>query len=411
MRFFPILPMLFFVTVAACALSAETVPQNVVSMWDCPMPLKGVPGAGFEEVPGIEHHRIFDGTMETGGYNHHAAIIYYKGLFYAMWSNQHYAEDAPGQKVFYSVSKDAKNWSPHRTLFPSLQPERSWEGTGINLSANRWEVHGGRLYARGWCGATVAWEDVNGDQSAVRSKQFNHAVRKHYDFLYRSVSAGGTLGPIASFNHQELPSDILYPVHKASAVYPDLEKIKHMPDTAEIVKTSGRRLTEPAFYQAADGDYVILFRDANYSHRKWVSFSKDGKTWSPAVPTDIPDSPSATFAMTLDSGTILLFGNHMAPKFDSASPRHYGRDPLTVSISTDGKHFTKTYAVRSGQTDYSVPVKQVKGRGGGAQYSKAILVKNTVYVIYSMGKEDVWISMFSLDTLISEDASHVSESN
>ena len=374
---------------------------DAVNMWKCPMPNPDLPGAGYPDLPGVEHHLIFDAMPDTGGYNHHATMVRYNGLYYAMWSNQPYGEDAPGQRVLYSVSNDGKNWKPFRELFSPMHPVTSWENTGINLSANHWFVQDGKLYARAWCGATVAWSDRDQTREVQkRTVEFCYAVRKKYNYLYREILPGGTLGPVASFTPEELPDDILVPVGNMRELYPEFVETPLKPETSDIIKSCGRRLCEPVYYKTPDGEQVLIFRDDNFSHRKWVSFSKDWKTWTPAAPTDIPDSPSASAVLTLEDGTILLFGNHMAPKFDSDKPRHYGRDPLMVSISRDGKQFTKTYAVRSGKVEYSVPPEMVKGRGGGgAQYPSVILENGTVFVIYSMGKEDIWVSTFPLSSV------------
>ncbi|MEO6978411.1 MAG: hypothetical protein ABI113_08530, partial [Mucilaginibacter sp.] len=44
-------------------------------------------------------------------YNHHAAIIEFKGKLVATWSNGLIDEDSSGQRVVFSVSTDFKHWS------------------------------------------------------------------------------------------------------------------------------------------------------------------------------------------------------------------------------------------------------------------------------------------------------------
>ena len=41
----------------------------------------------------------------------------------------------------------------------------------------------------------------------------------------------------------------------------------------------------------------------------------------------------------------------------------------------------------------------MKGRGGGGQYPSALAHDGVLYVLYSMGKEDVWLSRVALADL------------
>jgi predicted neuraminidase len=152
---------------------------------------------------------------------------------------------------------------------------------------------------------------------------------------------------------------------------------------------------------AKDGRWVMLLRDnENFSHRLFRSVSDDnGKTWPPAHPTDIPDSPSRRDTVRLDDGTILLVGNQVSPAFDNGKERtHYNRDPLTVAISRDGYNFNGVFALR-----WNLPktwrVPGVLGRGIGAQYPSAIIHGGVLYVLYTVGKEDVefcWLPLSAL---------------
>jgi len=77
----------------------------------------------------------------------------------------------------------------------------------------------------------------------------------------------------------------------------------------------------------------------------------------------------------------------------------YNRTPLTVSLSPDGYRFNRAFALRCGQQPWRVPTQEVLGRGGGWQYPSAIVHDGTLYVLYSMGKEDICISSVPLTAL------------
>ena len=133
----------------------------------------------------------------------------------------------------------------------------------------------------------------------------------------------------------------------------------------------------------------------------YVSISPDGHGWDPAVAADIPDSPSLTTNVTLDDGTVVLIGNQMGPAFDNLDQvTHYGRDPLTVAVSPDGYRFEQAFALRCGTQQYRTPQLDVRGRGGGAQYPSAIVRQGILYVQYSMGKEDIWVSSVPVEAIL-----------
>ena len=91
-----------------------------------------------------------------------------------------------------------------------------------------------------------------------------------------------------------------------------------------------------------------------------------------------------------------MIGNQVALPFDQKQPRHHTRSPLVISVSRDGIVFDFAAAVRTG-----VPAIRVrgKGKGPGYQYPAAIVVGNDLWVLYSIGKEDVAISRVPLDEL------------
>ncbi|HAI13784.1 MAG TPA: hypothetical protein DCM28_18905 [Phycisphaerales bacterium] len=88
----------------------------------------------------------------------------------------------------------------------------------------------------------------------------------------------------------------------------------------------------------------------------------------------------------------------MATAFDNADKRrHYGRDPLVLSVSNDGYRFTSAYALRCGKQQYRVP--NVKGRGGGPQYPNLSVYGDKLYVMYSIGKEDIAVTIVPLSAI------------
>lgn len=385
--------------------SAKGTP--VVDMWAAPMPDPDKPGAGFPILEQAEHAKVYHATKDRGGYSHHAQLIVLDGVFYAMWSNHPHGEDSPGQFVRFSISRDGENWSQPRPLFPpygEIKPFRALGPFGT-AQAGGWIVHEGKLYGMMGILDTVGY--ANTDRSSTRKKrdhEHKFRVKRFLGVVARSVELAD--GEPALGRPFELPHD------QALGLDPDQPLTEALVplggerrETAEALIEARRarrpwrglkavdspRPTEPTFYRAADGKWVCLMRDDAYSHRMYVSVSEDGNEWPPARPTNIPDSPSLSDTLSLPDGRVLLIGNQVAPAFDNwDAVSHYNRDPMTVAVSPDGYRFTRAYALRTGSPGHRVP--GVGGRGRGAQYPSALVHDGRLHVLYSMGKEDIWIS-------------------
>lgn len=396
---------LIMVTSAAVAFADDLKKPPVRHMWQCGTPEAGVRGAGFPILDKVEHYPLYLATRETGGYSHHSRLLHHNGRFYAMWSNHRYGEDGPGQRVLWSTSEDGVSWEKWSELFPSPMPMRPSVEPGFVLTAGGWKVVGDRLFALASATSVTGFE--NSDRTSFRERpdrEHRFRKRERRGRFAREVMVDGSLGDIFCLDKTppEL-DDLAFPAAPSDA-----------PEFAEIAKgirdqfprrrlpegIDTNRLCEATFYQAKDGRHVVLLRDDCYSHRMYVSVSEDGENWPTAYPTDIPDSPSLTTNVVLEDGTVLLIGNQMAPEFDNpGKPDHYGRDPLMVSVSADGYLFTRAYALRCGQQPWRVPKSEVRGRGGGGQYPSALVDGGHLYVLYSMGKEDVWVSRVPLAEL------------
>ena len=381
----------------------------VKRMWSCPPHDWGKPALGIPMAKGVRHAPIFEPEAEEGAYNHHPELTWHRGRFHAMWSNNMLGEDLAGQRVLFAVTDDVTTWPEARPLFP--QPGESWnhrlEGAretgrrGFYLTAMKWIPLDDRLFA-------VATFD---------------SVRGRVTPLVREVFADGSLGEIfairATFERVEqefFPLEIIVPEQE-----PHLSLSRRLLElylTREYLPSwnfgiedllprprmvEGHPMCEWSVHRATDGRYVMLARDLRHSHRMYcgVSTSAAATSFPPLEPTDIPDSPSKAVTVNLSGGTVLLIGNQLAQEFDGLdSRRHYDRDPLTISVSPDGYRFERQLVLRwEGGRRWRVPRGTVHGRGPGCQYPAALVREGMLYVIYSIGKEDVGISWVELERL------------
>ena len=138
-------------------------------------------------------------------------------------------------------------------------------------------------------------------------------------------------------------------------------------------------------------------KDFLYSHCLYASLSRDGgKSWTKPVRTNIPDSPSRSSAGSLPDGRCYLVGNQVAEPFSKREHKHYTRDPLVVSVSEDGVSFDRAAAIRTGAPGLRA---RGGGKGRGYQYPATVIVGDSLWVLYSVGEEDIAISCVPLDRL------------
>ncbi|MDZ7721242.1 MAG: exo-alpha-sialidase [candidate division KSB1 bacterium] len=377
----------------------------IVHMWEAPMPNPDKSAAGFPILQNVSHICIFKATPETGAYNHHSQLFHYQGKFYAMWSNHPHGEDCAGQRVLYSMSNDGINWDSWKELFPPPGDVKGWDQNGLFFWAGGWAVIEDKVYARALCTLREGFENSDGTSfSATRDKEHHFIKRIQYSDFIRRVYPDGRLGDIFPLSDNLPPTaqlDFSYTTpqnRQDSLLVQALKEAYKTPNQPESVDNV--RLCEPTYYQAKDGTQLCLLRDLSHSHRIYVSIREKEGSWKLAMPTDIPDSPSLSTTVTLEKGTVFLIGNQTAPKFDNpAEPRHYKRDPLTIAVSLNGYLFDRVFALRSGRGEFRV--EGVKGRGsGGGQYPSALVKNDKLYVQYSLRKEDICVSIVSIDNIL-----------
>ena len=398
----------------------KTTPDDtpVIPMWKAPMPTRNrAKAAGFPLLKGVEHFDVWKPASEKDGtYSHHPDLIYHDGRFYALWSNGWFEEDSPGQRILYSTSKDGRSWTPAAELFEPPGPiaQRDTENrrvSGIHLVPDRWVVLDGKLY-----GIVYVF-----------------GAGKSYP-IARELAADGTRGEAVLVH--DLPENTSLPDPKYLRVsrrdpalaakinqwYKDNDAISWWAICSDEpgvprVAVDGAVLHESFVFRSKHG-LVLGMRDFSNnwsefgekfatskrnSNRIYASFGDGKGGWSVPYPTDIPDSPSRTHALRLPDGRVLLCGNQIAPEFDKSLG--HVRDPLTLAVSPDGEFFTKVFAVRSGGSTrpahrFAELAKKLSGRRpAGFGYPSMVHHDGTVYILYSISKEDIAITLVPLGAL------------
>ncbi len=305
----------------------------------------------FANLPRIRsEHVVVSDVRAKGGVNQHNYLMHFDDQYWLMWSDGPGVEDRVGQRVKYATSRDGVKWSEPRYLTPvppNSGPDSPHYGKRSNegfryIARGFWDRDGellalasldeaagffGRsleLRAFRWNAATDEWDDAglvydnainNFPPKRLANGQWMMS-RRPYDYSRRGVQF--LVGGVESLDRWES-----YPVHGSSTEL-----------TAE----------EPFWWELPDGTLAAMFRDNRRSGYIYRSFSQDnGRTWSVPVQTNFPDARSKFHGVRLSDGRYVLVSN----------PHPRKRDPLALSISSDGVVFTKMgYLVGGRQVDY-----------------------------------------------------------
>ncbi len=387
--------------------------------------------AGFRLVEGTEHVELMRVTPETGTYSHHAHILHDSHRFYATWSNHLCREDGPGQRVLFSTSSDGQQWTEPAECFPPLSPVlANSDRPSLVLTANGLHLVEGTVYA------------VAGVNACGPGFGRKYGSRACYGNLARSIGPDGTLGPLFPLGDERPPSLEGFPHEIAppddprlAALAQRIVALRHRPESCPswsfwptesgdedyalstgnwkrfghtVLAVDGHRMCEPTSYRRpVDGVVVRLFRDLKRSGRIYASvFDETEKAWSPIGPTELPDAASRSVAGRLPDGSIYLVGNLTWAAHEQRTPGRFGRrDPLVLAVSDDGVTFDRAWTIRSGAPAlrFSRPPGGGGGRlgkGTGFQYPHATVVDDNLWVIYSVGKEDVAVSRVPLKSIL-----------
>jgi len=359
--------------------------------------------------PKLDVERVFLYRPETEWtYSHHPSLAFFRGRYYAVWSNGRRDEDAPGQRLLLSTSTDFRTWTEPAPLVDTLPGRHS----DLVLTAAGFHQHEGTLVA--YFGQYEYRPD-----SLAGNERKSPSDRGHQDTCLRArtTTDGETWSEVLEMgvpivpNHPPQPTasgrliisgNVMFPYTDDPAgltgwtpagIYPpDLAgRLVDDSETFHIVRERAGwpvGLCEGSFYQTDDRTLHMLLRSG--THRLWVSESADdGTTWSEPVETAFTDNVSKFHCGRLPDGRFYCVST------PDPEPRS-ARCPLVIALSEDGARFDRNCILADEPYEQKRPGMH---KGGEYGYPHTLIHEGHLCVIISRQKEAVEVLRVPLSSL------------
>lgn len=363
-------------------------------------------------IPGVQNIQVYrsskaatnlfdpDQPPQKGWtYHHHHDLACWRGLLYAAWAATPADEDIPPYRVMYSTSSDGYRWSTPAHLFP---PGTAW--------ATRF------YFYRASNGVMLAMACAGMSAEALVAGYVKEDIKQ--SLLVRRIGEDHSLGPVHSLIkplsggpppfEQSGDRKFVAAGREAAGHSPLLEQQDYGRYAGEKAMKWHRAEAWPdgvlpafgmwkfgkafSFYHRADGMLVGLCKMG------WVTLSGDeGKTWSLPVrpPTLVTGSAKIWGQRTPDGRYALVYNPHPGERF-----------PLAMTSGEDGVTFRGMGIVHG-----EVPPVRYAGhhKDVGPQYIRGVaewagdagtIDRSAFWVVYSMSKEDIWVSRIPLPTYL-----------
>jgi hypothetical protein len=383
-------------------------------------PTEGKAFCGFKmlaEKDGITHAEVYHATKESGAYNHGAMIDWHDGNLLLTWKNSPIDEDSPGQRILFSQSFDGANWTKtdgKNVMFPSVSSKTN----PAALFAGPTAIINGKRYAtaspKQMClfpdpyPSTQLLRRVGSGVPAKLGPPFWGAdtiptgfeeASKREGIVTSAAMDQETQQDVATLtNWSRLPCDTAHGTTKCEACINgcDSNQNSSMLWRPASGLGAGEVLgggAEYTHYTVPNSTTEVILHRTKKHHMAFTFRPHPLDTWSALMDTDIPDVDANLNAGRLPDGRIYLVSNACPKNAD-------GRDPLTVSTSTNGWDFNRSVGVMSckqlGGTEKCGPRIAGKAKDKGPSYPQGVAVTSPasvsgLYVVATNNKEDVWV--------------------
>ena len=331
---------------------------------------------------------------ELYAYNHHPHITKFGNMFYVIYSQGYENEDDLGQRVMYATSEDGKIWNEPEILSDSCYGELYPEQETVQFPLGFFN-NGEKLYA------FYVIKEI--DPESVSENGAYDYVTVSNVYYYTELVDGEWTEPVksecslGSYASAKLINGVYYTT-TATGVRYSTDGINWVTRglTNEQVNTAVANgavsLSEGTLYMT--DNYVLhLFMRGGDGYIWHTSSIDGGLSWSDAYRTALTNDNSKLFVGQLPDGRYYIVSNPVLS--DTGA-----RNPLCISISEDGYNFDSSYIIRGGEgEDYELQQPGI-AKGGSYAYPACYADGNTLYVVYSCGKEVIEVTSVDLSALV-----------
>jgi len=411
--------MLHRILILPILLHPSSTSSLKVPSWTAPRGDPSLPLGGWKKVPGATFVNIYNATSDLGTYNHASMIAFGSEtkdptpLFTVSWKNSPKDEDSPGQRIVYSQSYDGISWTATNTGTNILFPNMSTTNNPAALFGGPFIWLNGHLYA------------------SASPKQFCLFPDQYQDvLLLRRVftNSTGFFGPVfwatnpppAQFSEATLINGVLNLTEVDSITRDDVALLTPLAEETpckvprnattkceacaggcQIWSDAGDVANERTHYtitgspngQDSTIDVLLYRTSSNILTASMRSAPGQGSWSSPSQATNIPNDNSNINTGALPDGRRYLLSNAMPFTI---------RDPLTVALSDDGYEWSSC-AVAMTCTDLEgdgcVAKFPGKYKNPGPSYPQGVVAFDSLFVVATNNKENVWIGKLPLASL------------
>lgn len=379
-----------FTIAAGCIFCAQVSgSEEMVTVQEEFLQVAGLPSNPqdivWERLPLLKSRRVkvFEGEEGISAFNHHPTIAWHDGRFFAAWSNGDIDEDASGQRVLYSTSENGRDWTEAAKLAEGISgkaytPCGFWirEGEVFALAALRNARDSDLPDSKDNPLITYRWrkKDSVFEYDRVIAENFfaNDAPRMGPDGRWLMIGKPGG-GEASSRNRKRIARG----------------GVRSMDDWSFAPLSQAEVAHDTFWYVLPNGHMMVMEGIGHVPDRFLIRMiSVDGgESWSEPVVTNFPEADSRLLGLRLSTGHYVLLSN--------PNPWRY-RVPISIAVSKDGLVYDRMANVRVEQTN-----KKYSGhaKAPGYQYVRAVERDGRLWVIYSVNKEDVEISVVPLEEI------------
>ena len=358
-----------------------------------------LPDGGLPPAVGVESYQVFRASKDvpelTDGrgwtYHHHVDMACWRGRLYVGWNSCERDEDVWPSRELYATSADGRAWTPPQEMFPQ----------GVSTPLRMYFFHAppplDRMLAI--AGMRVDTADTSEDRKwplVVREIRDDHALGEVFALQGRHprlppFDDSGDSGFVAAC--KQLLADRVF-----------LEQ----QDRGKLLGNRRMKWHDAAAWPAGavpgDNEKWVAGKAYSFFRRRlddafvgiskmgWTTLSRDdGQTWSqPVVPPTLVTGKAKVWSQRTRDGRFALVYN----------PSRKNRFPLAIVTGDDGVTFRDMRIVQG-----ELPVQRYAGlhRSIGPQYVRGISHwaddqsrdrddANLLWLVYSMNKEDIWVS-------------------